>query len=186
MQWVVILSEENVINSARAWVDQVVVGLQLCPFAKTELDRNRVHFLYTAAESESELLEALAIEVNRMNTECPEDTSLLIHPEVCQDFSDYNQFLSSAEMMLGDMGMEGVYQIASFHPQYQFAGTQPEDAENYTNRSPYPMMHIIREEVLEIALKSLENPEEVPARNIELLKSLGTEKMKQMLNACIK
>ena len=178
------MSEENVINSVRAWVDTVVVGLELCPFAKKELDRSGVHFVVTQANSEEELLEALALEIKRLDSEYPADTSLLIHPNACHDFADYNQFLSSAEMLLADMGMEGVYQLASFHPQYQFADTQADDAENYTNRSPYPMLHLIREEVLEQALKSLDNPEEVPARNIALLKSLGTEKMKQMLDAC--
>jgi hypothetical protein len=137
------LDQDIVINSVRKWVDQVVVGLQLCPFAKTELDRDAVHLVYTDASAETELLEALAVEIKRLDSEFPSDTSLLIHPNVCQDFEDYNQFLESAEMMLRDMGMEGVYQIASFHPQYQFADTQPDDAENYTNRSPYPMMHII-------------------------------------------
>ena len=178
------MSEESVINSVRAWVDSVVVGLQLCPFAKTELDRQAVHYVLTQASNEVELLEALALEVRRLDSEFPQDTSLLIHPNTCQDFSDYNQFLSSAEMMLQDMGMEGVYQLASFHPQYQFAGTELNDAENYTNRSPHPMLHIINEEVMEQALKSLDDPSAVPARNIELLKSLGSEKMKQMLNAC--
>lgn len=179
------MHNQIVINSVKQWVDQVVVGLQLCPFAKTELDRGGVHYVLTEASSEVELLEALALEVRRLDTECPADTSLLIHPNVCQDFSDYNQFLESAEMLLEDMGMEGVYQIASFHPQYQFADTQPDDAENYTNRSPYPMLHIINEEVMEQALKSLEDPAAVPARNIELLRSLGSEKMKQMLSECV-
>lgn len=160
------------------------MGLKLCPFAKTELDKGCVHFVYSHAASEADLLEALASEINRLNQGFPADTSLLIHPQVCQDFSDYNQFLSSAEMMLQDMGMEGIYQIASFHPDYQFAGTEPDAAENYTNRSPYPMLHIIPEEVLEQALKSLENPEQIPARNIELLRTLGTAKMQQMLLAC--
>lgn len=179
-----VVMSQWVLESTRNWVDQVVVGLSLCPFAKTELDRDRVHFVVTRASSEVELLAALAEELNRLDTSFPQDTSLLIHPEVCQDFSEYNQFLSSAEMLLQDLGMEGVYQIASFHPDYQFAGTQPDDAENYTNRSPYPMMHLIREEILEQALKSLEHPEEVPARNIDLLRGLGSEKMRQMLAGC--
>lgn len=174
-----------VINSVRKWVDQVVVGLQLCPFAKSEIDRDGVHYIFTPANSDAELLEALAMEINRLDTDFPDDTALLVHPNVCEDFAQYNQFLSSAEMLLRDMGMEGVYQIASFHPDYQFADTQPEDAENYTNRSPYPMMHLIREEILEQALKSLENPEDVPERNIALLRGLGSEKMKQMLDACM-
>lgn len=172
------------INSVRAWVDQVVVGLQLCPFAKQELDKSAVHFVVTQANSEEKLLEALAFELKRLDGEFPSDTSLLIHPNACQDFADYNQFLSLAEMLVEDMGMLGVYQLASFHPDYQFADTQAEDAENYTNRSPYPILHLIREEVLEQALKSLDDPDAVPVRNIELLRSLGSEKMKQMLSVC--
>ncbi len=179
------MHQEQIINSVKQWVDEVVVGLQLCPFAKTELDRAGVHFVLTQATSEIELLEALAGEIRRLDTRYPRDTSLLIHPLFGQDFDDYNQFLELAGMLLEDMGMVGVYQIASFHPHYQFAGTQPGDAENYTNRSPYPMLHLIREEELEKALAHFDHPEQVPQRNIQLLKSMGSEKMQSMLNSCL-
>ncbi len=176
--------QEKFINSVRQWVDSVVVGLNLCPFAKAELLKNRVRFSVTEAATEESLLRQLASEFEILDKDDSIETTLLIHPGVLTDFYDYNQFLERAENLLADLELEGIYQIASFHPQYQFGGTNPEDAENYTNRSPYPILHILRESSLERVLENYPNPELIPERNIELLVGLRSNKMNAMLQAC--
>lgn len=112
------------------------------------------------------------------------ETTLLIHPEVLEDFADYNQFLNSAEGLLTDLGWEGVFQLASFHPHYQFAGSQPEDPENYTNRSPVQLLHILRESSLEDAIDRYPDVDAIPARNIEFVNRLGLEALRQALKKC--
>lgn len=176
--------DESVISSVRQWVESVVVDLNLCPFAKHELVKNRVRFAVTEATTDEQLLIALQDELKLLNNEPSVETTLLIHPNVLQDFYDYNQFLNYVDGLLAQMKMEGVYQAASFHPDYQFAGTNPDDAENYTNRSPYPMLHLIREESLERAIAGYPDVEGIPARNKELMNSLGEDKLRQLLKAC--
>ncbi len=114
------------------------------------------------------------------------ETTLLIHPDVLQDFHDYNQFLNYVDKFLLDSGFEGVYQIASFHPDYQFDGTNADDAENYTNRSPYPMLHILREESLERAIAEYPDVEQIPARNVVLMNSFGRHKLQALFEGCKK
>jgi hypothetical protein len=112
------------------------------------------------------------------------ETTLLVHPGVLTDFDDYNQFLNFADMVIEQMSLEGVYQIASFHPSYQFAGTKHDDPENYTNRSPYPMLHILRESSLEAVIDVHPNTDEIPMVNIERLRQLGAKHMRQLLSSC--
>jgi len=166
------------------WVETLVVDLNLCPFAKRELVRDRIRFAVSEASNEEALLEQLHQELLLLEQNGDVETTLLIHPFVLQAFSDYNDFLSLAEGLLIQMGLEGVYQIASFHPDYQFAGTELDDVENYTNRTPYPLMHLIREESLERAIANYPDPDNIPQRNIELVTSMGEEKLKGMLQAC--
>ena len=168
----------------RHWVETVVVGLNLCPFAKRELVNDRVRFSVSEAETEEQLLVDLQAELELLNNEETVETTLLIHPRVLQDFFDYNQFLNYVDRLLTQMELEGVYQVASFHPDYQFSGTRPVDVENYTNRSPYPMLHLIREDSLERAIASYPDPDRIPERNIELLERLGRDKMQALLQAC--
>lgn len=172
-------------QSVRHWVETLVVDLNLCPFAKRELVRDRICFAVCEASSEEALLEQLHQELLLLEQDDEVETTLLIHPLVLQDFSDYNDFLNLAEGLLIQMGLEGVYQIASFHPDYQFAGTEPDDVENYTNRTPYPLMHLIREESLERAIANYPDPDNIPQRNIELVESMGEQKLKDMLQACL-
>lgn len=160
------------------------MGLNLCPFAKRELVNNRVRFTVTEADTEEQLLMDIQDELELLNSDEEIETTLLIHPNVLQDFYDYNQFQNLVDSLLEQMELNGVYQIASFHPDYQFGGTEPDDVENYTNRSPYPMLHLIREESLEQAIASYPDPDQIPERNIELLKSLGRDKMQALLQAC--
>jgi len=176
--------DDKIVRSVRQWVETVVVGLNLCPFAKRELVKNRVRFVVTKATSEGPLLVALEDELELLSNEASVETTLLIHPGVLQNFYAYNQFLNSADALLQQMKLESVYQIASFHPDYQFAGTEQDDVENYTNRSPYPMLHLIREESLERAIAGYPDVDKIPARNTELMNTLGEDKLQQLLQAC--
>lgn len=178
------MGHEKKIGPVRHWVETVVVGLNLCPFAKRELVNDRVRFSVSEAETEEQLLADLQAELELLNNDEAVETTLLIHPGVLQDFFDYNQFLNYVDSLLVQMELEGVYQVASFHPDYQFSGTRPDDVENYTNRSPYPMLHLIREDSLERAIAGYPHPDRIPERNIELLESLGRDKMQALLKAC--
>ena len=141
--------------------------------------------MVSEAETEDELLQALHSELQRLEDEPEIETTLLIHPGVLQDFGPYNEFLDAADGLLAYLDMEGVYQIASFHPDYQFAGTEPDASENYTNRSPFPMLHLLREASLEAAIDSYPDVDGIPQRNIELMNELGSEKMRSILRSCL-
>ena len=176
----------DVIQATRRWVEQVVVALNLCPFAKRELVKNRVRFVVGKAVDESALLNELAAELTLLNADESIETTLLIHPQVLQDFYQYNDFLGMADALLVQMNLEGVYQVASFHPQYQFGGTEPDDAENYTNRSPYPMLHVLREHSLSQAIDSYPEVDLIPERNIDCMNRLGIETLRALLSLCLK
>jgi len=178
------MGDDSVVRAVRQWVDSCVVGLNLCPFAKRELVNNRVRFSQAEATTGEQLLVALEAELELLNDDPSIETTLLIHAKVLQDFSDYNQFLNLADGLLVEMKLDGVYQVASFHPDYQFGGTDPSDAENYTNRSPYPLLHLIREESLERAIAGYPDVEQIPERNIELMNSLGSNKLAEIMQSC--
>ncbi len=135
--------------------------------------------------TEQGLLVDLEAELELLEKDASIETTLLIHPRVLETFYDYNQFLDYAEGLLQQMELDGVYQIASFHPDYQFGGTEPNDPENYTNRSPYPILHLLREESLDRVLESTEHAEQIPLRNIELMNSMGSAKLSALLKACV-
>jgi hypothetical protein len=179
------LKDSEITGSVQRWVESFVVELNLCPFAKRELIQNRIRFALTAAQTEEELLTALQAELELLDSDTSIETTLLIHAKVLQDFYDYNQFLDYADKLLLQMGLEGVYQIASFHPHYQFGNTDPDAAENYTNRSPYPMLHIIREESIARAIAESPNIDQVPAGNIKLMNRLGKDRLRALMQACI-
>lgn len=178
------MEHEEIVRPVRRWVEAQVVGMNLCPFAKRELIKDRIRFSVTEASTEEALLVDLQVELELLNSDKTVETTLLIHPQVLQDFYDYNQFLGYADRLLGQIGLDGVYQIASFHPDYQFGGTEPGDVENYTNRSPYPVLHLIREKSLEQAIANFPDTDKIPERNIALLKSLGWNKMQTLFLAC--
>ena len=178
------MESEAIAFVMRRWVEDLVVGLNLCPFAGRELVRNRVRFVVTEATTEEQLLAALETELALLNDDPAVETTLLIHPDVLQDFFDYNQFLDTADQLLVHTELEGVYQVASFHPDYQFAGTAAYDAENFTNRSPYPMLHILREASLARSIAAYPDVEQIPVRNIEQMKNLGCEKLQSLVQGC--
>ena len=173
--------QETVISkSVRRWLESFVIDLNLCPFAKRELVKNRIRFKVTNATTEEELLTVLQAEVDILTADEAIETTLLIHPQVLQDFGEYNQFLQLSDALLQQLNLEGVYQIASFHPDYQFANTQLEDVENYTNRSPYPMLHVLREKSLERVIADFPDTDEIPVRNMALMRRLGRKEILNM------
>ncbi|MEE9342550.1 MAG: DUF1415 domain-containing protein [Gammaproteobacteria bacterium] len=178
------MKDSEIINSVRKWVETIVVELNLCPFAKRELVKNRVRFFVSHAETEEQLLLDLATELEFMQNDSSIETTLLIHPDVLGDFYDYNQFLDYVDRLLTQMNYDGIYQIASFHPDYQFSSTLPEDAENYTNKTPYPLLHLLRESSVEKVIEQHSDVGRIPEKNVQILESIGKQEMQRMLLAC--
>jgi hypothetical protein len=177
--------DRKIILEVQQWVNDFVVDLNLCPFAKRELVKQRVRFVVSYADNEEALLVALQAELNQLADNSDIETTLLIHPHTLIDFDVYNQFLDYADGLLQETQLDGVFQIASFHPNYQFGGTDIDDAENYTNRSPYPLLHILREASLDAVLETTEHTDQIPVRNIALMNEMGAARLKQMLSACL-
>jgi uncharacterized protein len=169
-------------KATRQWLEEVVIGLNLCPFARKELMNNRVRFVVSAADSEEALLAELQAELLYLDDHPETETTLLVHPGVLADFDTYNEFLAVGDGLLELLELDGIFQIASFHPDYRFADTGPDDAENFTNRSPFPMLHLLREASVERAVESHPDPDAIPERNIALMQRLGTAKMRQRLS----
>ncbi|HET9210086.1 MAG TPA: DUF1415 domain-containing protein [Thermoanaerobaculia bacterium] len=168
---------EQIVTATRQWIEKAVIGLNLCPFAKPVYARDQIRFVVSEAGTPEDLLADLVDELQTLAAAEPEEieTTLLIHPRVLNDFLDYNDFLGIAEDAVADLGLEGVLQVASFHPDYQFAGTEPDDVTNYTNRSPYPTLHLLREASVEKAVASVPDASEIYERNMETLRRLGVE-----------
>jgi hypothetical protein len=178
-------NQKQIIESIRQWVETVVIGLNLCPFANDELINKRIRFTVSAATTGENLLTDLQSELALLGNDEDIETTLLIHPQVLADFYDYNQFLNDADDLLVATSLEGIFQIASFHPDYQFDGTEPGDAENYTNKSPYPMLHLLREASLERAITSYPEAGQIPERNIALMETMGLDKLEALLMSCL-
>lgn len=178
-------TDNEVIAAVRCWVETFVIGMNLCPFAKRELVKDRIRFVVTAAVTEAHLLQVLQAELELLNTDAAIETTLLIHPQVLQDFYTYNNFLNVADALLVSLELEGVYQIASFHPDYQFGGTEQDDVENYTNRAPYPVLHILRESSIEQVIASYPSVDDIPERNIALMNALGRKYLQTVFKACL-
>lgn len=169
------MNESQVIADTQHWLERAVIGLNLCPFAKAAYVKRRVRFTLSAATTAEALLDDLIVALQALHAADPAEceTTLLIHPQALTDFLDYNDFLDAADAALDALGLTGVIQVASFHPQYQFAGTEPDDIENCTNRSPYPLLHLLREHSIEKAVSSYPDVDAIPQRNIETLQRLG-------------
>ena len=168
-------SDEQAIAQTRAWVDRAVIGLNLCPFAKAPQVKGLVRYVVSAAEDPAALLGDLAAELQRLAA-APADrleTTLLIHPRVLDDFLAYNDFLELAEDLVADLGLDGVLQVASFHPDYQFADAPPGDITHATNRSPWPTLHLIREDSIDRAVAAFPEAEQIYEANLATLRRLG-------------
>jgi len=166
---------EEIVAATRHWIETAVIGLDLCPFARAVYTGRLIRYAISQAATPEDLLTDLLHELRVLAAADPADieTTLLIHPWVLGDFLDYNDFLDVADAALDNLGLAGILQVASFHPQYQFAGTAPDDIENYTNRSPYPILHLLREASVERAVAAFPDAAEIYEKNIATLRSLG-------------
>jgi hypothetical protein len=170
-------------SATRRWVESTVIGLNLCPFARRVADAGLIRYVSTDAKDGPTLLGVLGDEL-RLLAAAPRsevETTLVIHPDVLGDFLDYNDFLGDADALVRRLGLEGVIQLASFHPLYRFAGTRPEAAENFTNRSPFPMVHLLREDSVSEVAGDREALARIPERNVELLRRIGRAALAERL-----
>ena len=171
------ISEPPVIAETRAWIARAVVGLNLCPFARAVQVKDQIRCVATDARDAEALLARLCDEMHRLAEADPAqiETTLLVHPQVMTDFLDFNDFLEIADAALEELGYAGVMQVASFHPQFQFAGTEPDDLGNATNRSPYPTLHLLREDSVERAVAAFPEAAAIFENNIRTLEQLGAQ-----------
>jgi hypothetical protein len=174
---------ETIIATTQHWLEKAVIGLNLCPFAKAVHVKNQIRYVVSAATTPEALLEDLVNELRTLQDADPEkiDTTLLIHPYVLTDFFDFNDFLDAVELAVAEPEFNDEFQVASFHSQYQFAGTAPDDIENYTNRSPYPTLHLLREASVDRAVDAFPDADQIVDNNIETMKKLGHEGWKRLM-----
>ena len=177
------MTSNPVVAATQNWLIQFIIAQNICPFARHVHENDAVRYQVVASLKSEDCLQALMEECRYLDNQPGCETTLLIMPETCADFDDFLDFLAIAEQLLHDQGYEGIYQLASFHPDYCFADAPADDPANYTNRSPWPMLHIIREASIEQALRSYENPEQIPERNIELTRKLGLPLLQAQLLA---
>jgi hypothetical protein len=163
------------IAETRAWVRRAVIGLNLCPFARAVDVKDQIRYVFSDATDAETLLATLVVELQRLADTDPElvDTTMVIHPWVFTDFEDFNDFLEVADAAVDDLELDGVIQVASFHPQFQFADTEPDDITNATNRSPYPTLHLLREDSVDRAVAAFPEAETIFERNMATLEKLG-------------
>lgn len=173
------------IDTTRHWLEQAVIGLNLCPFAKAVHLKQQIRWVESPATDAETLLDELVRELQLLAAADPEviDTTLLIHPHALADFLDYNDFLDVADAAIAELGLEGVLQVASFHPDYQFEGTAPDDADNLSNRSPFPTLHLLREDSIDRAVAAFPEAATIYERNIETLRRLGSDGWRALMAA---
>jgi len=177
------VTESDAIAATRRWLERAVIGLNLCPFAKAVHARGQIRWVLSEATTPQALLETLGEELLLLRDTPAEDvdTTLLVHPRVLTDFLDYNDFLETADALVETLALDGVLQVASFHPDYQFAGSAADDVENFTNRSPYPTLHLLREDSVSRAVEAFPDPEVIVERNVETLRKLGADGWRDLL-----
>ncbi len=174
-----VVDEDEIRGRTRVWIERVVVGLDLCPFAAEPFRAGRVRLVVCEADGPERLARALADELTHLDRVAPDEveTTLLVHPLALLDFDAYNDFLDVGDLLLEKLGLVGSLQIASFHPDYRFAGVSPEDVANATNQSPYPMLHLLRESSVARAVAAHPDPGSIPKRNTERLRALGWDEV---------
>ena len=173
------MENPDLIQHTQKWVEQFVVRLNICPFARPVIDQNTLTYAISRSDAES-VLTTLLSECQKMDQHTDQETTLIIFDSIIS-FDQYLDILDMANMLLEEREYDGTYQLASFHPDYQFEGESPDAASNYTNRSPYPMLHIIREASIEAAIDNLKDPAQIPERNIELCEQMGKEALEKQL-----
>ena len=174
------MQKNVIIEDVRRWLESFVIEFNLCPFAKRELVKDRIRFAVSSTDSTEQLLASLLEEIWFLENNSSIETTLLIHPAVLQDFDDYYQFLDLADALLEQEGYRGIFQVASFHPEYRFAEIE-DDAENYSNRSPYPLLHLLRESSVEREIANYPDISTIPQQNIRLLRKMGVAKLEALL-----
>jgi hypothetical protein len=172
----------EIVAATQVWLERAVIGLNLCPFAKAVHVKKQIRYAVTAAQTADELLAELEHELQLLAGTDPKllDTTLLIHPQAMVDFIDFHFFLAEADALIRNLGFDGVFQIASLHPQYEFAGSEPDEIENFTNRSPYPTLHLLREASIDRAVAAFPDAADIFEKNIETLNRLGHEGWRQL------
>jgi hypothetical protein len=172
----------DIIAATEVWLERAVIGLNLCPFAKSVHVKKQIRYVVSQAETPEELQQELVRELEHLAEANPEtlDTTLFIHPWVLTDFYDFNDFLDVADQTVIDLELDGILQIANLHPDYQFADSEPNDIENYTNRSPYPTLHLLREESIDRAVDAFPDAASIYERNMETMRKLGREGWRQL------
>lgn len=173
--------DKNVIQQTKRWIEDIVIGLNLCPFAAQPFNDNRIEYIVSDNNEIEKDLQELAICFSILDNRVSIETILLIFPQAYKNFDDYLEILYLANLLLEDLKLSGTYQLASFHPDYHFEGSAIDDASNFTNRSPFPMLHILRERSIERAIKSYNHIETVPRNNIKNLREIGFNVMQQTL-----
>lgn len=176
-----ILTNEKIIKQTLHWIQSVVINLNLCPFANHEIKRQRFEIEVCHSKNDTEILKSLNEVFNQLNLKKNISNMILVIPEFSSNFLLYLNLIEKAEQLLKKNKYAGIYQLASFHPQYLFEGSHVLDAANYTNRSPYPMIHVLRETAVEHALQHFPHPENIPETNINIIRKLGLKHMKNLL-----
>jgi hypothetical protein len=173
---------QAIIGEMQFWLEKAVIGLNLCPFAQAVHLKKQIRYQVSSAVTEEQLLRDLIGELQFMEKSDANqvDTTLLIHPQVLNDFLEFNDFLQTAEAAVVELKLNDVIQIASFHPRYQFAGTEVDDISNYTNRSPYPALHLLREDSVTRAVDSHPDVDSIPEKNIATMRALGLNGWKKL------
>lgn len=179
------MTAEKVIEQTKNWITNVVIGCNFCPFAAREVKNGTVHYAVEWAADSKSCLQTFMLECDRLDKHDEIETTFVILPNAVPNFNDYLHLVSMAEKLLKKSGYEGIYQVASFHPQYSFGGAPAKDAANYTNRSIYPMLHLLREESIEKVLERYPNPDAIPERNINFARTKGEAYMKMLRDSCL-
>lgn len=182
------MTKEQVIEETQNWIKSVIVGLNFCPFAARVVIQNSIHYCVVTDEAieDKAALKILESEFKRLDDEPTIETGFVIFADSYNDFDDYLTLVHKTNRLITKLGYDGIYQVASFHPDYVFDGSDNDDAANYTNRSIYPMLHVLREESLTKALATYKNPEAIPERNINLAREKGIQYMQALREACFK
>lgn len=179
------INTEQVINQTRKWIADVVIGCNFCPFAAVPYKKDMIHYSVEYSTDLTSCLEAFMLECQRLDEDDAIETSLLIFPEAFSAFEDYLNLVELVEELLEEEDYDGIYQVASFHPDYRFADSPEDDPANYTNRSIYPMLHLLREESLDKAIDAHPDAEGIPGRNVSFARDKGLAYMKLLRDACI-
>lgn len=177
-------SETLIAEHTLNWVRSFIIEYALCPFAKGPVNKGQLRIKVSDTKKKDQALEELMSEVLFLDQNPEIETTLLVFSDSFKDFFTYLDFADLAEQLINEQGYEGVYQIATFHPDYYFADTEPDDVSNYTNRSPYPMLHLLKEESLEKAIESYGDTDSIPERNAATMRGLGIDKIKALLLHC--